>query len=76
MEQKKVKKEWVKNAIIIFLVVMLILTFCSDTIMNMYLPEVSTEAVTSGKIQDTVRGTGTAPTLLWFIQDSIAAVGF
>ena len=60
MEQKKVKKEWVKNAIIIFLVVMLILTFCSDTIMNMYLPEVSTEAVTSGKIQDTVRGTGTA----------------
>ena len=59
MEKKK-RKEWIKNAIIIFLVVMLILTFCSDTIMNMYLPEVSTEAATSGRIQEVVRGTGNA----------------
>lgn len=59
MEKNK-RKEWLKNAIIIFLVVMLILTFCSDTIMNMYLPEVSTEAATAGRIQEMVRGTGNA----------------
>ena len=55
---KKKRKEWIKNAIIIFLVVMLILTFCSDTIMNMYLPEVSTEAASAGKIREVVRGSG------------------
>lgn len=60
MEKKKNRKEWIKNAIIIFLVVMLVLTFCSNTIMNLYLPEVSTEAATSGKIQESVRGSGTA----------------
>lgn len=54
------RKEWIKNAIIIFLIVLLILTFCSDSIMNMYLPEVSTQAVTSGKIQESIRGTGSA----------------
>lgn len=58
MEKNK-RKEWIKNAIIIFLVVMLILTFCSDTIMNMYLPEVSTEAAKAGKIRENVRGSGT-----------------
>ncbi|MBE5937553.1 MAG: HlyD family efflux transporter periplasmic adaptor subunit [Lachnospiraceae bacterium] len=57
---KNKRKDWIKNAIIIFLVVMLILTFCSDSIMNMYLPEVSTEAATQGKIKETVRGTGVA----------------
>ena len=60
MEKLRNRKEWIKNAIIIFLIVMLILTFCSDSIMNMYLPEVSTEAVTSGKIQESIRGTGAA----------------
>lgn len=44
MEKEKKRREWIKNALIIFLVVMLVLTFCSNTIMNMYLPEVSTEA--------------------------------
>ncbi|MCI8307324.1 MAG: HlyD family efflux transporter periplasmic adaptor subunit [Lachnospiraceae bacterium] len=60
MEKLRNRKEWIKNAIIIFLIVMLILTFCSDSIMNMYLPEVSTESVTSGKIQESIRGTGAA----------------
>lgn len=59
-ENKKSRKEWIKNALIIFLVIMLVLTFCSDTIMNMYLPEVSTEAVSAGKLQEIIRGTGTA----------------
>ena len=54
--EKKNKKEWIKNAIIVFLVIMLIFTFCSDSIMNMYLPEVSTEAVASGKLQGVRQG--------------------
>jgi len=60
LKKVKSRKEWVKNALIIFLVIMLILTFCSNSIMNMSLPEVSTEAVTSGKVQENIRGTGTA----------------
>ncbi len=35
------RREWVKNAIIVFLLIMLILTFFSNTIMNYSLPEVS-----------------------------------
>ncbi len=59
MDRNK-RKDWIKNAIIVFLVVMLVLTFCSDTIMNMYLPEVTTEAATEGMIKESVRGSGTA----------------
>lgn len=60
MEEIKVKKrDWVKNAAIIFLAVMLALTFFSNTIMNHSLPEVSAQAVTSGEITSKVRGTGT-----------------
>lgn len=53
------RREWVKNAAIIFLTVMLILTFFSNTIMNYSLPEVATQVVTSGTITSKVRGTGT-----------------
>ncbi len=60
MKKNKTRKEWVKNLLIVFLAVMLVLTFCSNTIMNMYLPEVQTEAVRSGKIQDSIRGSGVA----------------
>lgn len=56
MEKEKKRREWIKNALIIFLVVMLVLTFCSNTIMNMYLPEVSTEAVSSGRLKESIRG--------------------
>ncbi|MEA4947868.1 MAG: HlyD family efflux transporter periplasmic adaptor subunit [Oscillospiraceae bacterium] len=60
MDEIKVKKrDWVKNAAIIFLAVMLALTFFSNTIMNRSLPEVATQAVTSGQITSKVRGTGT-----------------
>ena len=37
----KNRREWVKNIIIVFLLVMLLLTFFSNTIMNYSLPEVS-----------------------------------
>lgn len=59
MESKPVNREWVKNAAIIFLVILLILTFFSNTIMNIALPEVATQAVNSGSITAKVRGTGT-----------------
>ena len=52
------RREWVKNAAIIFLTVMLILTFFSNTIMNYSLPEVATLYVTSGTITAKIRGTG------------------
>lgn len=59
MESKPVNREWVKNAAIIFLVILLILTFFSNTIMNIALPEVATQAVNSGSITAKVRGSGT-----------------
>ncbi len=52
------KREWVKNAAIVFLTIMLILTFFSNTIMNYSLPEVATQYVQSGSITAKVRGTG------------------
>lgn len=53
------KREWVKNAIIIFLVIMLILTFFSNTIMNYSLPEVSAQYVNGGTLSEQIRGSGT-----------------
>ncbi|MCI8936714.1 MAG: biotin/lipoyl-binding protein [Lachnospiraceae bacterium] len=52
------RREWVKNAAIIFLTIMLVLTFFSNTIMNYSLPEVATQYVQSGSITAKVRGTG------------------
>lgn len=59
MEFKPKNREWVKNAAIIFLAVLLVLTFFSNTFMNRSLPEVATEYVTSSSITAKVRGTGT-----------------
>ena len=59
MDYKPKNREWVKNAAIIFLAVLLVLTFFSNTIMNRSLPEVATQNVTSGSITAKVRGTGT-----------------
>ncbi|MBE6954795.1 MAG: HlyD family efflux transporter periplasmic adaptor subunit [Ruminococcaceae bacterium] len=59
MEQKVKKREWVKTAAIIFLVILLVLTFFSNTIMNRSLPEVAAQAVTSGSINARIRGSGT-----------------
>lgn len=57
--KKLTKREWIKNIAIVFLVIMLILTFFSNTIMNRSLPEVSTQYVVSGPIVTQVRGEGT-----------------
>lgn len=57
-EKGNKKREWIKTAAIIFLSVMLVLTFFSNTIMNYSLPEVATQYVTSGSITAKIRGTG------------------
>ncbi len=57
-KDEKKRREWVKNAAIIFLTIMLVLTFFSNTIMNYSLPEVATQYVQSGTITAKVRGTG------------------
>ena len=60
MEEKNTTKrrEWVKNAALIFLTILLLLTFFSNTIMNYSLPEVATQYVQTGTITAKVRGTG------------------
>ena len=59
MEAKVKKREWVKTAAIIFLAILLVLTFFSNTIMNASLPEVAAQSVTSGAINAKIRGSGT-----------------
>lgn len=54
----KIRKDKIKNIAIIFLTVMLILTFFSNSILNYSLPEVATQYVQSGTITEKVRGTG------------------
>ena len=56
---KKRSRSWVKDAAIIFLAVLLVLTFFSNTILNRSLPEVATVYVQEGTITNKVRGTGT-----------------
>lgn len=58
-KQKTNKREWVKTALIIFLAIMLVLTFFSNTIMNHSLPEVATHSVQPGTINAKIRGSGT-----------------
>ena len=57
-ENEKKKREWIKTAAIVFLAVMLVLTFFSNTVMNYSLPEVATVYVTPGSITAKIRGTG------------------
>ena len=52
------KREWIKTAMIVFLTVMLVLTFFSNTIMNYSLPEVAAQYVQSGSITAKIRGNG------------------
>ena len=61
MNETPKNREWVKNAAIVFLAVLLVLTFFSNTIMNRSLPEVATQTqdVTDGAIVSKVRGSGT-----------------
>ena len=55
----KIRKDKVKNIAIVFLTVMLVLTFFSNSILNRALPEVATEYVAYDTITERVRGTGT-----------------
>lgn len=59
MNEKIKNRGWVKNAAIIFLLVMLVLTFFSNTIMNRSLPEVATANIVPGTISSSIRGSGT-----------------
>lgn len=52
------KREVIKNVLIIFLAVLLVLTFFSNTIMNKSLAEISTERTSSGKLTERLRGSG------------------
>lgn len=56
------RKDVIKNIAIIFLVIMLVLTFFSNTIMNYSLPQVAVEYTQSGSITSAIRGTGTVET--------------
>jgi len=52
------KRDIIKNILIIFLAVMLVLTFFSNTIMNRSLPEIQTEKISCGKLTERIRGSG------------------
>ena len=53
------KRDIIKNVLIIFLIVMLLLTFFSNTIMNKSLPEVATQYASYKQISDRIRTTAT-----------------
>ncbi len=53
------RKDIIKNITIIFLIIMLVLTFFSSTIMNRSLPEVAAQYAYSGQITTSVRANGT-----------------
>lgn len=55
----KIRKDKIKNIAIVFLSVMLVLTFFSNSILNRALPEVATAYVQYDTITEKVRGTGT-----------------
>ena len=60
MQRSAARKDWIKNLTIVFLSIMLILTFFSNTIMNYSLPQVATRYVQEGSITPKVRGSGAA----------------
>ncbi len=58
-ENRSKRREWVKTAAIVFLSILLVLTFFSQTILNHSLPEVATKFVQNGSITSKIRGSGT-----------------
>ena len=54
------RKKVVRRVTAIFLIILALLTFFSNTIMNYSLPEVSTVTIASGKVSEKVRCQGTA----------------
>lgn len=59
METTAKRKDLIKNITIIFLIIMLVLTFFSSTIMNRSLPQVAAQYAYSGQITTSVRMSGT-----------------
>ena len=59
MEINARRKDIIKNITIIFLIIMLVLTFFSSTIMNRSLPQVAAQYAYSGQITTSVRLNGT-----------------
>ena len=58
-EKANKRREWIKTLAIIFLVILLILTFFSNTIMNYSLPEVAAQYIQPGNVTAKIRGYGT-----------------
>ncbi|MCM1525313.1 MAG: efflux RND transporter periplasmic adaptor subunit, partial [Ruminococcus sp.] len=58
-ENKSTRKDMIKNIAIVFLAVLLVLTFFSNTFMNYSLPQVSAVYVSQGNISEQIRGSGT-----------------
>ena len=52
------RRAWIKNAAIIFLVILLLLTFFSNTILNYSLPEVSAQYTSSGTLSTAIKASG------------------
>ena len=57
-KKKKKNKKWIIKALVIFLVVMGILTFFSNTIMNMTLTQVSTQQIYGATLSNITRSSG------------------
>ncbi|MBD5465555.1 MAG: HlyD family efflux transporter periplasmic adaptor subunit [Lachnospiraceae bacterium] len=57
-EQNKTRKKHIRNLAVVFFTALLILTFCSNTIMNLALPQVTVTRLKSGTIYNKVRGNG------------------
>ena len=53
------RRAWVKNAAIVFLIVLLLLTFFSNTILNYSLPEVSVQYASYDSITNAIKVSGT-----------------
>lgn len=53
------RREWIKNAAIVFLTILLLLTFFSNTILNYSLPEVSAQYASYGSLSTAVKASGT-----------------
>jgi len=60
---KKLNREWVKSAALVFFGVMGLLYFIAPTIFNFSLPEVTTAQPISGTITNAIRGSGTVESL-------------
>lgn len=57
-EQDHTRKKYIRNLAVVFFTALLLLTFCSNTIMNLALPQVTVTKLKSGTIYNRVRGNG------------------